>query len=42
MKTYINEIIMPYVKQKREQLNLSDDHPALAIFDGFKGQCSRF
>jgi len=38
MKTYINKIIMPYVKQKREQVNLSDDHPPLAIFDVFKGQ----
>jgi len=38
MKTYIKEIIVPYVKQKREQLKLSADHPALAIFDVFKGQ----
>ena len=40
MKTYIEEIIIPYVKQKREQLHLEDDHPALAIFDVFKGQCT--
>ena len=39
MKTYVEEIIVPYVKQKREQLDLDDDHPALAIFDVFKGQC---
>ena len=40
MKTYIEEIIIPHVKQKREQLHLEDDHPALAIFDVFKGQCT--
>ena len=40
MKTYIQEIIVPYVKQKRAQLKLSEDHPALAIFDVFKGQCT--
>ncbi len=40
MKTYIEEIIVPYVKQKREELNLDNDHPALAIFDVFKGQCT--
>ena len=42
MMTYIEKIIVPYVKQKREQLNLDDDHPALliAIFNVFKGQCT--
>lgn len=29
MKTYIEEIIVPYVRLKREQLNLDDDHSAL-------------
>ena len=40
MKTYIEEVIVPYVKQKRAQLKLNEDHPALAIFDVFKGQCT--
>lgn len=40
MMTYIEKIITPCMKQKREQLNLDDDHPALAIFDVFKGQCT--
>ena len=40
MLTYIQEIIVPYVKRKREQLELDDDHPALVIFDMFKGQCT--
>lgn len=38
MKEYINNIILPYVKQKREDLMLSVDYPAVVIFDNFKGQ----
>ena len=37
MKTYVEEIIVPYVKLKKD---LDVDHPALAIFDVFKGQCT--
>ena len=40
MKAYIKEIIVLYVKQKRAQLKLNEDHPSLAIFDVFKGQCT--
>ena len=40
MMIYIEEVIVPYVKKKRQQLNLDEDHPALAIFDVFKGQCT--
>ena len=40
MKAYIEEIIVPYVKQKRAQLKLNEDHPVLAIFDVFKGRRS--
>ena len=39
-KAYIEEIILPYVNEKRRQLHLEDDHPALVIFDVFKGQCT--
>ena len=28
------------MKQKRAQLKLNEDHPALTIFDVFKGQCT--
>ena len=38
MKEYIEKIILPYVKSKREELGLLDDHPVLAIFDVFKRQ----
>ena len=38
MIEYINEVIVPYVDGKREDLDLSDDYPAVAIFYHFKGQ----
>ena len=37
---YIEKIILPYVTQKRKDLNLYDSHSALVIFDVFKGQCT--
>ena len=40
MKDYINKIILSYVKQKREELMLADDHPAVVIFDNFEAQCT--
>ena len=36
MNRYIRKIIGPYVKQKRYQLQLPEDHKALYIFDNFK------
>ena len=38
MLMYIAEVIVPFVNRKREDLELNNDHPALAIFDHFKGQ----
>ena len=38
MVEYINEVIVPYVDRKRDDLDLSCDYPAVAIFDHFKGQ----
>ena len=38
MKEYPGLIIFPYIRQKRKELNLQDDRPALEIFDVFKGQ----
>ena len=35
---YLEELIFPYIKAKREELGLSSDHKALLIFDVFKGQ----
>ena len=37
---YIDKILVPYVTQKRQQLSLDTQHPALVIFDRFKGQCT--
>ena len=38
MKRYIDNIIVPFVTQKRQELKLRPTHPALAIFDNFRGQ----
>ena len=38
MKEYIEHIVVPYVDCTRKELKLPSDHPALAIFDVFKGQ----
>ena len=38
MKRYIEKIIVPFVSQKREALNLPTTQPALALFDCFRGQ----
>ena len=39
MIDYVNLIIVPYIQRKRQALKLCADHPALVIFDVFKGQC---
>ena len=39
-KDYIYKILLPYVKQKREELKLPGDYPALVVFDRFKAQCT--
>ena len=38
MLEYIQEVIVPFVDNRREALGLNNDQPALAIFDHFKGQ----
>ena len=38
MIEYIELIIIPYVIQKRKELDLDENHPALATFDAFRGQ----
>ena len=40
MIEYINEIILPYINEKRRDLKLSNEQPALLIFDNFKAQCT--
>ena len=37
-RQHVTEVIMPYAKQQRKELGLSDDHKCLLIFDVFKGQ----
>ena len=38
--SYLENVIVRYVKRERKALNLKDDHSALALFDVFKGQCT--
>ena len=38
MRDYIDKIILPYVRNKREELKLHPAHPALVIFYKFTGQ----
>jgi len=38
MKRYIKKIVIPFSAHKREVLKLEPKHPAMAFFDGFKGQ----
>ena len=40
MRQYIDTIILPYVCQKRKELKLPPEQPAVMIFDNFKGQCT--
>ena len=41
MLRYIHKIICPYVAQKRVQLKLGVDFPALVLFDHFSGQITQ-
>ena len=38
MIQYLNKIVIPFLKSKRDALKLPQPQPALAIFDVFKGQ----
>ena len=39
MIEYVQKILIPYVTEKRKELTLASDYPALTLFDTFKGQC---
>ena len=38
MKRYVDKVIVPFLDEKRAALKLDKTHPALAIFDCFRGQ----
>ena len=40
MTEYVDNVLNPYIVEKRRSLNLSQDYPALVIFDNFKVQCT--
>ena len=37
---YLEKIFFPYLEKKRQELRLDVNHPALVIFDRFRGQCT--
>ena len=41
MRQYIDKIILPYLCQKRKELKLPPEQPAVMIFNNFKGQCTK-
>ena len=38
MKRYIEMIIIPFFAKKRQAMNLDESHPALVLYDCFRGQ----
>ena len=40
MRRYVENIILPYLCQKRQELKLPPGQPAVLIFDNFKAQCT--
>ena len=41
MIEYITDVVVPFVEQKRDDLELNSDHAAVAIFNHFKGQLTK-
>lgn len=37
---YVNSIILSYITSTRKKLGLQPTHPALVLFDAFKGKCT--
>ena len=37
---YLEKILFPYIKGKRQEIKVDPDHPALVVFDRFRGQCT--
>ena len=40
MEVYITKIIMPYIAETKRKFSIPLNHPALLLFDNFKGQCT--
>lgn len=38
MVDYVDKILVPYINEKRSELKLEPEYPALVLFDQFKGQ----
>ena len=42
MLRYLDKVVFSYVAQKREDLGMPADFPALLLFDNFSGQCTPY
>ena len=40
MRDYLVKILIPYIQEKRKNLQLSADYPAFVLFDNFNDQCT--
>ena len=40
MELYFTKIILSYLAETKRNLKLPPSHPALLLFDNFKGQCT--
>jgi len=40
MKEYVENILVPYIDEKRKSLSLGNNFPTLVLFDNFKAQCT--
>lgn len=38
---YLDKILLPYIDRKRSDNKLDKTHPALVIYDTFRGQCTQ-
>ena len=41
MEDYLDKILLPYIDRKRSENKLDKTHPALVIYDTFRGQCTQ-
>ena len=41
MEDYLDKILLPYIDRKRSDNKLDKTHPALVIYDMFRGQCTQ-
>lgn len=40
MKEYVDNILLPYIDEKRKAFKLAEDYPTSVLFGNFKAQCT--